>query len=746
MPLTTNNKVQPHDSNQDLRHDGECGADEGDAATTANNNNGGDRDEYDGGSSTTSGNSAFKMVAIPPSVFAREYEQEVCDDDASMREARRISGGKRGAQHNCSVSVPFSVVLIIAAVVLVVTPCSIVWATSYQKADTSINAISENLVESLSKNVHDIVDGIVTEVDNSLAAEVEWLRFRDINMNVYSQWVNVLRPRYVHFAITSSIGSIYLRSPNLTMICTRHNNSQTGANCARKTNSTDGLNFFLVDAATNTEGIRLSPVSKTTYSSYGKVTSDGVYPDMLSGTPNWGKVVTAQNPIVTISSYHPYMSPSGKLLGVVQGAKTVTGLSENLREIAAGKNVIYVTTQDGYLLGTSNGSVVTINPTTLADAPLLANSSDNAVVAAIAQAIDAQGGCANMTEMKQIHLKVNESTYTIAIAHIPVGQRVWCGFAAIPSSEMMKTIEDGNRVSIIVFVCSIAASVVMAVVLAVLLVIPLRHLAKDMQNLSKLRFKPLGRTVSVFTELHSMLRDYMAMKQGIHAFSRYVSAGVVRQLLDGDDKMSSLYLERHSVTVVFMDVVGFTSLCEKLAPSTLVTLLSLFMQRMCQVLISEGATVDKFIGDCIMSFWNHPHPCDDHAYRAINAVLHCFEELDKLNKENSIKGLPELQFRAGINTGRVLAGNFGSPERVLAGNFGSPERFDYTILGDTVNVAARLEQLNRELGTRLLISESVYNVVAGRVKAQPKGEISIRGREAKVEVYEITPPSAPSSF
>ncbi|KAH3766449.1 hypothetical protein Pelo_1685 [Pelomyxa schiedti] len=512
----------------------------------------------DGGSSTTSGNSALKVVVIPPSVFAREYEQEVCDDDASMREAKRISGVKRG-KAPCTLSIPFSMVLIVVSILLVVTPCSIVWVTSYQKADTSINAISQNFVSSLSKNVHDIVGGIVNEVDNSLAAEVAWIRIRNIDMNDYPQWVNVLRPRYVHFAITSLIGSIYLRSPNLTMICTSHNNSQTAANCARKTNSTDGLNFFLVDGATNTEGIRLSPVAKTTYSSYGKVTSDGVYPNMLSGTPNWGKVVTAQNPIVTISSYHPYMSPSGKLLGVVQGAKTVTGLSENLREIAAGKNVIYVTTEDGYLLGTSNGSVVTIDPTTLRDMPLLANNSDNAVVAAIAQAIDAQGGCANTTEMNQFHLTVNESTYTIAIAHIPAGQRVWCGFSAIPSSELMKTIEDGNRVSIIVFACSVVASVVMAVVLAVLLVIPLRHLTKDMQNLSKLRFKPLGRTVSVFTELHSMLRDYMAMKQGIHAFSRYVSAGVVRQLLDGDDKMSSLYLERHSVTVVFMDVFNLTN-------------------------------------------------------------------------------------------------------------------------------------------------------------------------------------------
>ncbi|KAH3767456.1 Adenylate cyclase 1 [Pelomyxa schiedti] len=694
------------------------------------------RSSHDGGamdSHNGSVNSGLRGVelTIPPSVFAREYEQEVCDDDASMREARRISGGKsaghsRGFCNDCSMSIPFSVVLIITSILLVVTPCSIVWATSYQKADSSINAISHSLVDSLSKNVHDIVDGIVNEVDTSLAAEVDWIRYRHIDMNDYAQWVSELRLRYVHFAITSPIGSIYLRAPNITMICTDYYGSVTAANCARKRNATEGLNFYLVDAETNEEGLLVSPVATTAYSSYGKVISDGVYPDMLRGVPNWGKVVTAQAPIVTISSYHPYMSSSGQLLGVVQGAKTVTSLSDDLREIAAGKNVIYVTTQDGYLLGTSNGTVVTINPTTLRDAPLLANSSDNAVVSAIARQIDARGGCANISDSTQFRLNLNKSTYTVAIAHIAAGQRTWCGFTAIPSSEMTKTIEEGNRVSIIVFVCSVFASVVLAVILAVLLVLPLRHLTKDMQNLSKLRFKPLGRTVSVFTELHSMLRDYMAMKQGIHAFSRYVSAGVVRQLLDGDNKMSSLYLERHSVTVVFMDVVGFTSLCEKLAPSTLVTLLSLFMQRMCQVLISEGATLDKFIGDCIMSFWNHPHHCDDHAFKAINAVLRCFEELDKLNKENAIKGLPELQFRAGINTGRVLAGNFGSPER-----------FDYTILGDTVNVAARLEQLNRELGTKLLVSESVYTVVAGRFNMESKGEISIRGREAKVEVYEV---------
>ncbi|KAH3731450.1 adenylate cyclase [Pelomyxa schiedti] len=260
----------------------------------------------------------------------------------------------------------------------------------------------------------------------------------------------------------------------------------------------------------------------------------------------------------------------------------------------------------------------------------------------------------------------------------------------------------------------------MAVCLSVFLILPLRNLARDMRNLSKLRFKPLGRTAGFFTELRSMLRDYMAMKQGIHAFSRYVSASVVRQLLEGDNKMSSLYLERHTVTIVFMDVVGFTSLCEKLAPSTLVTLLSVFMQRMCQVLISEGATVDKFIGDCIMSFWNHPHACEDHTFKAINAVLRCYKELDELNKENVAKGLPELQFRAGINTGAVLVGNFGSPDR-----------FDYTVLGDTVNVAARLEQLNKEFGTKLLISESAYKCVVGRFSIHSKGDIAIRGREAK---------------
>ncbi|KAH3764961.1 adenylate cyclase [Pelomyxa schiedti] len=587
-----------------------------------------------------------------------------------------------------------------------------------------------SLVDSLSKNTHDIVSGIISEVETFLASEVEWLKYRDIDMNSYSEWVNVLRPRYTHFATKIlGNGALSLRSPNLTMICYPYNTSMTTPVCARKTHPTDSLNFYAVDPYTNVEGALVSPPSTAVYSSYGRLYADDVYASMIAGKMNWGKIVTPQKPRVTIACYNPYMSASGKLLGVIQRSYSVRGLSDSLREIAAGKNVIYVTTQDGFLLGTSNGSVVTVDENSR-DQPLRANSSDNPVVAAIARQIDLQGGCGNAsTELNKIRLDVNGSTYTIAISHIPAGQRVWCGFSAIPSSEMTKTIEEGNRVSIIVFVCSIVVSIALALVLAVMLVSPLRHLTKDMQNLSKLRFKPVGKTVSVFTELHSMLRDYMAMKQGIHAFSRYVSAGVVRQLLDGNDKMSSLYLERHNVTVVFMDIVGFTSLCEKLTPSTLVTLMSVFMQRMCQVLIAEGATVDKFIGDCIMSFWNHPQACEDHTFRAVQAVIKCFEELKKMNAENQIHGLPELQFRAGVNTGRVLVGNFGSPER-----------FDYTVLGDAVNVAARLEQLNRELGTKLLVSESVQRAVVGRVPLEPKGEVTIRGREAKLEVFEVTIP------
>ncbi|KAH3764962.1 adenylate/guanylate cyclase with integral membrane sensor [Pelomyxa schiedti] len=598
---------------------------------------------------TTNSSQCMTVMKIPDSVFAAqmvdEYRQELVEDLASMKQAKAIT--KKGSKKSrgtllgaydklcpARITVPFSLILMIASVIFVVVPCSIVWATSYQKAQSSVGTVSNSLVESLSKNVHDIVAGMISEVDVFLSAEIEWLKYREIDMNSYPQWEAILRPRYAHLAQSSLAGgAIYLRSPNVTLVCYTYN--ITYPVCARKKNASDALNFYYVDPFTNEEGgLVYGALSTVKYNSYGKLYADDVWNSMVAGKPDWGKVVTALMPAVAMASYYPYMSPSGTLLGVVQRSYSVRGLSDSLREIASGKNVIYVTTQDGFLLGTSNGSVVTVDSSGY-DQPVRANSSDNPVVAAIARQIDFQGGCGNAsTEMKNIRIDVNGSTYTIAIAHIPAGQRIWCGFSAIPSSEMMKTIEDGTRDSIIVFVCSIVISIALALVLAILLVSPLRHLTKDMQNLSKLRFKPVGKTVSVFTELHSMLRDYMAMKQGIHAFSRYVSAGVVRQLLDGNDKMSSLYLERHNVTVVFMDIVGFTSLCEKLAPSTLVTLMSVFMQRMCQVLIAEGATVDKFIGDCIMSFWNHPHPCEDHAFRAVQAVIKCFEELDKMNQEN----------------------------------------------------------------------------------------------------------------
>ncbi|KAH3722632.1 hypothetical protein Pelo_18662 [Pelomyxa schiedti] len=313
--------------------------------------------------SSSSASSTVNAVVIAPSVIAKEREAEMCEDDASMREARRISGGINGgkkASWSCSPSIPFSVVLILTSIVLVATPSSIVWATSYQKADSSIDAITETLVESLSKNVHDIVEDIVKEADANLAAEVQWVRFRNIDMNSYPQWASTLRPRYVHFTVTSLIAAISLRSPNITLICTGRFGA-TSATCGRKTNATDGLTYYEVDAVTNKEVRKSNQGASATYPSYAKLVTDGVYQDMLRGVPNWGKVVTVQNPSVAISSYHPYMSSSGELLGVVVGTRTVQSLSEDLVEIAAGKNMIYVTTQDGYLLGASNGSVISVN-------------------------------------------------------------------------------------------------------------------------------------------------------------------------------------------------------------------------------------------------------------------------------------------------------------------------------------------------------------------------------------------------
>ena len=184
------------------------------------------------------------------------------------------------------------------------------------------------------------------------------------------------------------------------------------------------------------------------------------------------------------------------------------------------------------------------------------------------------------------------------------------------------------------------------------------------------------------------------------AFQQYIPPGVITELLRHPEQLSLGGVERE-LTILFSDIRGFTALSEKLTPLELTSFLNGYTDEMTDIIFRHWGTLDKFEGDAIMCFWGAPHEQDDHFLRACHAALEMSRRMDELRAGWRAQGKPEINIGLGLNTGRVVVGNMGSRKR-----------FNYTVLGDPVNLAARLEGVNKEYSTRILVSEFTYRVAA----------------------------------
>ncbi len=208
------------------------------------------------------------------------------------------------------------------------------------------------------------------------------------------------------------------------------------------------------------------------------------------------------------------------------------------------------------------------------------------------------------------------------------------------------------------------------------------------------------------------------------AFRQYLAPAVIERLLSDPDHLK-LGGERRELTVFFSDLEGFTSLSEGLSPEALTHLLNEFLTAMTDILIETGATIDKYEGDAIIAFWNAPLEVSEHPRVAVEAALACQERLAQLRPTFRQQVGRDLFMRIGLNTGEAVVGNMGSRSR-----------FDYTMLGDTVNLASRLEGSNKQFGTWIMISEATARRLPDRIVCRELGRIMVVGRTRPVRVYE----------
>ena len=209
------------------------------------------------------------------------------------------------------------------------------------------------------------------------------------------------------------------------------------------------------------------------------------------------------------------------------------------------------------------------------------------------------------------------------------------------------------------------------------------------------------------------------------AFSQYLSPTVVNRLVE-NPKLLKLGGERKVLTAFFSDVAGFSTIAEKLEAEELVDLLNVYLTDMTEIIIKYEGTVDKYEGDAIIAFFGAPIDFEDHATRTCLAALDMQNRLAELREIWKKEGLPEMFMRIGINTGQMVIGNMGSTNRM-----------DYTMMGDSVNLAARLEGVNKQYQTYTMLSEFTYELAKNDIEARELDSIRVVGKQEPIKIYEV---------
>nr|WP_240969508.1 adenylate/guanylate cyclase domain-containing protein [Sneathiella limimaris] len=258
---------------------------------------------------------------------------------------------------------------------------------------------------------------------------------------------------------------------------------------------------------------------------------------------------------------------------------------------------------------------------------------------------------------------------------------------------------------------------------------PIKSLSRASQQISNLDFQKVGNLPSSrLRELDDAATAYNTMLRGLTWFENYVPKSLVKKLMSSGDAHS----ETRSVSVMFTDIVNFTPMAENMSSEEVANLLNEHFEILANCIEQEDGTLDKYIGDAVMAFWGAPDYQIDHPLKACRTAI-CIRTAIRAENQRRVKaGKPPIQMRIGIHTGRLVVGNIGAPGRL-----------NYTVVGDTVNVAQRIEQLGKTLNddkdedVLILLSDKIASEVQDQINVEPVGEFNVKGRGTKISIYRL---------
>lgn len=304
--------------------------------------------------------------------------------------------------------------------------------------------------------------------------------------------------------------------------------------------------------------------------------------------------------------------------------------------------------------------------------------------------------------------------------------RNWYLIIVVPVDDFIGEAKQARLISLLMTSLMLLCSILLSLLLSKSLSRPLEKMTATMRQIKNLDFSNLPHLNSPIREFDEMSTTLTAMTQGLKAFLKYVPPEVVTELIKKGENVT-LGGQEMNLTLFFSDIEGFTEITEETAPMELMQDLTYYFDQMVKVIVlNYQGTIDKYIGDSVMAFWGAPSFTTEHAILACHAALACQKEITQLNLQRLNEGKTIFNTRIGINTGMTIVGNIGSSDR-----------FNYTVIGDSVNLASRLESLNKIYHTNIIVSHATYRLVHHAFVFRPLDFIIVKGKSQAIKVYQL---------
>ncbi len=340
--------------------------------------------------------------------------------------------------------------------------------------------------------------------------------------------------------------------------------------------------------------------------------------------------------------------------------------------------------------------------------------------------IKANKGQYKLKNTKRYTFDHNDTRYLFILSPFPKGSYWnWMVGIVVPEDDFMSVVKNNTFINLGVSIFILLISIIAIIIMASKVSKPLNDLVKETKKVRQFDLTNPIKIKTALSEIDQMSSSFYNMEIGLRSFEKYVPSELVRYLIQSGQE-AKLEGESKSISIFFSDIANFTSISEKLNPQELVFSLSEYLDEMSTIISDNSGTIDKYIGDAIMAFWGAPKDCEEHAFLACKSAIENQKRLIGLQKKWESKNMPSYNARIGINTGKVIVGNMGSKAR-----------FNYTVIGDTVNLASRLEGLNKYYNTNIICGEATQQLVKDKIKLRKLDMVTVKGKTEPSSIYEV---------